>query len=125
MIPRRSLFLSSIACLAVSAPAGAQFVGRPTYAPVAVANPFLPDSRLPGPGVWREVDFLHDRIDRARDSGLISRREARRLSRETNRIAYRAFTYERDGLSSSEQAELTSRARAVESAISQAAVTAD
>ena len=125
MIPRRALFFSLIALLALPAPAGAQFVPRHTYPPVATADPFLPDSRLPGPGVWREVGFLHDRIDRARDAGLITRREARRFSRQANRIADRAFTYGRDGLSSSEQAELQSRTRAVESAISQAAVTGD
>jgi hypothetical protein len=125
MIPRRVLVASLILLPALAAPAGAQFVPRHTYPPVATADPFLPDSRLPGPGVWGNVGFLHDRIDRARDAGLLSRREARRLSRQANRIADRAFTYSRDGLSSSEQVELQSRTRAVESAISQAAVTRD
>ena len=125
MIPRRALVLSLIALAAPSAPAAAQFVPRPSYPPVAPADPFLPDSRLPGPGVWQDVGFLHDRIDRARDAGLLSRREARRFSRQASRIADRAFTYGRDGLSSSERAELQSRTRAVESAISQAAITRD
>jgi hypothetical protein len=125
MIPRRVLIGSLIALLALSAPAGAQFVPRHTYPPVATVDPFLPDSRLPGPAVWQEVDFLHDRIDRARDAGLLSRREARRLSRQADGIAGRAFVYGRDGLSSSERVELESRARAVDSAISQAAVTRD
>ena len=125
MIPRRALVASLVALPALSTPAGAQFVPRPNYPPVAAADPFLPDSRLPGPGVWQEVGFLHARIDRAREAGLISRREARRLSRQADRIADRAFIYGRDGLSSSERVELESRARAVDSAIAPAAATRD
>ena len=123
MNPRRALVASLIALPLLPAPAAAQFVPRPSYPPVAAADPFLPDSRAPGPAIWQEVDFLHARIDRARDAGLITRREARRLNREAHRIADRAWTYGRDGLSSSEREELQSRTRAVDSAILVAAAT--
>jgi hypothetical protein len=125
MIRSRTVIALFVAIPTLSVPAGAQFVPRRTYPPVAAANPFLPDSRLPGPGAWREVGFLRDRIGRASEAGLISRREARRLRRQTDRIAERSLIYGRDGLSSFEQAEIESRARAVDSAIAQAAVSED
>ena len=119
------LLILSLALLGLSAPAAAQIAAPRTYPSVGASDPFLPDSRLPGPAAWQEVGHLRDRIGRAREAGLISRREARRLYRQTNRLAARSRTYGRDGLSSSEQAEIRERALAVESAISQAAVTAN
>ena len=110
-----------IALPLLCAPAAAQIVPPRTYPSVGVADPFLPDSRLPGPSPWQEVGHLRDRIGQARDAGLITRREARRLYRQTDRIAARSYTYGRDGLSSSERTEIESRARAVDSALAQAA----
>lgn len=99
-------------------PAAGQIAEPHRYPPVGIADPFLPDSRLPGPGVWRDTEYLHDRIDRAREAGLITRREARRLNREVSRIRASGYRYERDGLSRSEQAELQARTQAVSAAIS-------
>lgn len=95
---------------ALAAPAGAQIAGKRDYGPVPAAGPFLPDSRLPGPGIGREVRDLEGRIDRARDSGALSKGEARRLEREARAIGRLARRYGRDGLSPPERAELENRA---------------
>ena len=95
---------------AASVPAGAQIAGRHDYGPVPVSSPFLEDSRLPGPGIGRELSDLEGRIDRARDRGALSRGEARRLGREARAIGRLARLYGRDGLSPSERAELEARA---------------
>jgi hypothetical protein len=100
-------FLALLAFAAV--PAGAQIAGRHDYGPVPVSSPFLPDSRLPGPGIGREVSDLQDRIDDARESGALSRGEAHRLGREARAIGRLANLYGRDGLSPSERAELENR----------------
>ncbi|WP_114952330.1 hypothetical protein [Sphingosinicella terrae] len=125
MIRSHPLLILSFGLAAFAAPAAAQIAAPRTYPSVGAANPFLPDSRLPGPSLWQEVGHLRDRIDQAREAGLITRREARRLNRQTDRIAARSYTYGRDGLSASERTEIESRARAVESAIVQATTTVD
>ena len=68
-------------------PAAAQIVGRPIYEPVGVADPFLGNGVLPAPSTRDELRDIDRRIDRGRDSGLISRREARQLRREARAIA--------------------------------------
>ncbi|HEX6375037.1 MAG TPA: hypothetical protein VFZ91_04895 [Allosphingosinicella sp.] len=103
--------------LAVAAPAGAQIAGKHDYGPVAPANPFLADSRLPGPGIGRDLGDLREGIGRARDGGRISDREARRLDREARAIGRLARVYARDGLSPSERAELEARARYLRDAV--------
>ena len=103
-------------------PVNAQIVGHRDYGPAPVSTPFLPDSSLPGAGIGREVAHLRGRIDRARDAGLISGREARRLDREVRLIASVARRYARDGLSPSERRELASRTRIVDGAISGASL---
>lgn len=106
------------ALLAVAAvPAGAQIAGKRDYGPVPESSPFLADSRLPGPGIGREVSDLEGRIDRARASGALSRGEARRLEREAEAIGRLARRYRRDGLSPSERAELEARARYLRDAV--------
>jgi hypothetical protein len=100
--------LALIAILA--APAGAQIAGKRDYGRVPAATPFLDDSRLPGPGIGRQLRDIDKRIDRARDSGRLSRREARRLHREARAVGRLARLYGRDGLSPSERAELENRA---------------
>lgn len=107
--------LSAFAALALAAaaptsPAGAQIAGKRDYGPVPSSSPFLADSRLPGPGIGREVRDLEERIDRARESGRLQRGEARRLGREARAIGRLARVYGRDGLSPSERAELENRA---------------
>ncbi|HEX9963918.1 MAG TPA: hypothetical protein VGB04_02935 [Allosphingosinicella sp.] len=94
-----------------TAPAEAQIAGKHDYGPAPVSSPFLEDSRLPGPGIGRELRDIDKRIDRARESGRLSGREARRLEREARAIGRLARVYGRDGLSPSERSELDARAR--------------
>jgi hypothetical protein len=112
----RSAALLPLAAL-LAAPAAAQIAGKHEYGPVGAANPFLADSRLPGPGVGRELRDLDRRIDRARESGALDRGEARRLEREARAIGRLADRYGRDGLSASERAELEARAAYLRGAI--------
>lgn len=100
-----ALTLAAIA----AAPAGAQIAGKRDYGPVPLSSPFLEDSRLPGPGIGKELDDIDRRIDRARESGRLSGREARRLEREARALGRLARRYGRDGLSPSERAELENR----------------
>lgn len=95
--------------LLVAMPASAQFAptGRP---PVErPLSPIAVDGRMPGPAPWREVRDVRERIDRGRDSGALSKREARRLKREAGRIDALASRYGRDGLSGTERRELEAR----------------
>lgn len=92
-----------------AAPAGAQIAGKRDYGPVPVSSPFLQDSRLPGPGIGRQLRDIDEDIDRARESGRLSGRDARRLEREARTVGRLARRYGRDGLSPSEQAELEAR----------------
>jgi hypothetical protein len=101
----------------IAVPAHAQFTGRHVYEPVGTSNPFLGDSRLPGPGIGRDLHDIRQRVDRARDSGAISGREARQLDREARRIGRLADLYGRDGLSASELAELQARAAYLRDAV--------
>lgn len=91
------------------APAGAQIAGKRDYGRVPAASPFPVDSRLPGPGVGRQLRDVDKRIEHARESGRLSGREARRLEREARAIGRLARLYGRDGLSPSERAELENR----------------
>lgn len=100
-----------------ASPAAAQITGRHDYGHVPVASPFLPDSRLGGPGLGKELRDLDRRIDRARDSGLISGREARRLGREARAIGRLGRIYGRDGISPSERVELEARTRYLRDAV--------
>ena len=95
---------------AVAAPGAAQIVGRNDYGPVGTANPLIGDSSLPGPGIGRQLRHIRQRIDRARESGIISRREARQLNREARLIGSLAARYGVHGLTQSERKELQARA---------------
>jgi hypothetical protein len=96
-------------CLLLAAPASAQIAGRHDYEPVPIANPFLADSSLPGPGIGQEMRDVRGKIHDARESGQISGREARQLRRESRAIERLAGVYGRDGLSQSERRELENR----------------
>ena len=109
--------LLCLLALAAAAPAAAQIAAKHDYGPVPLANPFLEDSRLPGPGLGRELRDIDRRIDRARDSGRLSGREARRLDREARALGRLAHRYGRDGLSPWERAELEARARYLRDAV--------
>ena len=84
-LPTPILFL---AALATAAPAAAQIVGRHDYGRVGTYDPFLGNGRMPGPSVRDELRDIDRRIDRARDSGSLSGREARQLRREARAIAW-------------------------------------
>jgi hypothetical protein len=114
----RPCLVCAAALAAAAAPASAQIAGKHDYGPVAPANPFLGDSRLPGPPLGKELRDIDERIERARDSGRLSGREARRLDREARAIGRLARAYGRDGLSPSERAELEARANYLRDALS-------
>jgi len=113
--------LALTACLLLSipiaVPAGAQIVGRHDHGPVTRSNPFIGDSRLPPRGVGREAHKINERVRRARDNGLISRQDARRLRREARAIERMAARYGADGLSQAERSELELRAQALSAAV--------
>jgi hypothetical protein len=114
----RRFALSAFALLAfAAAPARAQIAGKHDYGPVPVSSPFLEDSRLPGPGLGKELRDIEGRIESARDSGALSRGEARRLEREARAIGRLGRLYGRDGLSPSERAELENRAAYLRGAV--------
>ena len=110
-----------LACLllviAVAAPASAGIVGRHDHGPVPSPNPFIGDSRLPPRDAGRVAHKIHERVRRARDNGLISRQEARRLSREARLIEQLAARYDADGLSDPEGSELELRTQALSAAV--------
>lgn len=106
-----------VSSLAVSA--HAQFVGKPAYEPVSAPSLFVADIGPPGPGTARELRQIRDRIDRARDSGTLSRKEARQLHREARLIGRNARLFGRDGLSQSERRELQTRTQVLRESISQ------
>lgn len=115
----RCFALTAFALLAFgAAPTHAQIVGKHDYGHVPRSSPFLEDSRLPGPGLGKELRDIEGRIDRARDSGALSRGEARRLEREARAIGRLGRLYGRDGLSPSERAELENRAAYLRGAVS-------
>ena len=106
-----------LAALPLGAPAAAQIVGRPIYEPVGAADPFLGNGVMPAPSTRDELRDIGRRIDRGRDSGLISRREARQLRREARAIARLDRVYRGSGLSTSERAELQARTFALRSLV--------
>lgn len=111
-LPTLCLFAAALAT-----PAFAQIAGKHDYGPVPSASPFLPDSRLPGPPLGKELRDIDRRIERARDSGRLTGREARRLDREARAIGRLARLYGRDGLSPSERSELEARAAYLRDAV--------
>ncbi len=111
-----------LAAFALAAPAAAQIAGRPPREPVFRGNPFVDDGRMPGPGIRAEMGQVRRNIERARNNGFITRREARQLRRETRRIESAALRYARDGLSGAERDELAVRTQAVRGAASRVSV---
>ena len=99
------------AAFLLAGPAAAQFVGRPVYEPVPPAGAYSGDSILPGPGIGRELRDVRRGIERARDTGELTRREARELRREARLIDRSADRFRQGGLSASERRELETRAR--------------
>jgi hypothetical protein len=105
-----------MAALAIAVPAAAQIVGRHDYGMVGRPDPFLGNGRMPGPSVGDELRDIDRRIDRARDSGHLSSREARQLRREARAIAW-VGRHGHGDLSASQRLELTVRFQNLRDAI--------
>jgi len=93
---------------ALSVPAAAQIRDPSGGRGWPVPSPALP-------GVARELGQADRDIREGRESGQLSRREARALRRESRQIAVLEERYQRGGLSESERAELESRIAALRS----------
>ena len=97
----------------------------PFAAQAQIAPRTPPDGgRLPGiadspthPAIGRELRETRERIDRGRESGDLSKREARALRRENRQIGVLADRYSRDGISDAEYRELEMRARVLQSQV--------
>ena len=76
------------------------------YGPPAPAPRALPSYN---PGVSRDVGRVRSGIEHGKDSGQLSRKQAKRLKREAGEIRLLQERYARDGLSDQEQAELRNR----------------
>lgn len=110
--------LAILALVPFAAPAAGQIVGRAVYDDVPRVDRIgRADSRLPGPGIGRDLRDVRGRIDDARESGRISRGEARGYRREARAIGALASRYGADGLSPWEERELEFRAQALRSAV--------
>jgi hypothetical protein len=69
------------------------------------------------PTIGRELRETRDRIDRGRDNGDLSKREARALRREATQIGTLADRYGQDGISEAEHRELEMRTRVLQSQV--------
>jgi hypothetical protein len=105
---RTACVAASLALLAAS-PGNARISGGTSGGwPVPPRKPLL-DVQPPGPGIERQARHIGRKVERARESGAISRREARQLRREARLIDSLGYQYGRDGFSASEHAELQNR----------------
>ncbi len=94
----------AVAMLVLALPASAQAGFTRQGPPPRAGVPGIADVRtvvVPGGG-GRELDEAREAIERRRDSGELSRREARALRREAHRIARAQEWYARDGLDEAE-----------------------
>ncbi|WP_260583208.1 hypothetical protein [Sphingopyxis sp. PET50] len=66
-----------------------------------------------GPSIGSDLLDLRDRIDARRETGDLSKREARALRREARQIEALTERYGRDGLSDSERREIDMRTQAL------------
>ena len=95
--------------LLLATPASAQFWGGPSgSASISGGRPatLQPSNWTPSS---RETDQIRGDIRKGRDSGQLSRREARQLRRESYQIDRIQSRFGHDGLSDSESAELITR----------------
>ena len=103
--------------LFATAPAEARISGgtaSPWPTPLRQPFPVHPSST---PSLGGQVDKLENKVERARENGLISRGEARQLRRDARLIDRLGHRYARDGLSQSERAELQNRIHRLDGAI--------
>ncbi|MXP26774.1 hypothetical protein GRI39_12080 [Altererythrobacter indicus] len=100
---RKVLILGLLAC---SFPAQAQ-MGPPAPSDILEDQPDVPAAR--------EIDLARDNIHEGRKDGSLSKSQARNLKKHAARIDAVAERYARDGLSQSEQRDLSFQSRALES----------
>ena len=105
----RSLAFAAL-LMAVPSAARAEVYGPPApgeeKTPVAVEVSVIPGSRVLG----QDLEEARDRIKQQRESGAISKREAKALRRQAGLIDALAERYGADGLSDPERRELELRA---------------
>lgn len=103
-------------------------IGDTFYPQTGIVPPISP---APGPdanttAVVAELQENDDRIDAKRDSGQLSRREARGLRREQRVIGRLAQSYSADGvITDAERRELETRSRVLQGAADNAAFVTD
>jgi hypothetical protein len=114
---RHAVLVFLVLATSIATPAAARIAGNHPPRQAGPSNPFL-EQRPQGPGIGREVRDIRKRVERARDEGAISKREARQLKREARLIGRLERRYARDGLSASERAELENRAGYLRDAVS-------
>jgi len=103
-------FAVALLALALSSTAHAQFAPQP-LPPTGYRTPPIDGRVNAGMGaIGRELDRARRDIERRRDSGELSRSDAKRLRREVSRIDAMADRYRSDGLSEFERRELELRA---------------
>jgi len=119
-MPRLPILVLALAAAASAAPAAAQIVGRNDYGHVGRGDPFLADSSLGSPGAGREARQIRRDIRAGRESGQLSRGEARQLGREARRLGLSARRYRQGGLSVGESRELQMRVLALRSRVAAA-----
>ena len=122
--------VAAMVLLALPCTAQARFQSQPMPSGAArvpgIVEPAPPGSfRLPGmvqvrpgiidPFVEHDLREAHKNIERRRDNGELTGREARRLRREAHLVARLAYRYGRDGLSDPERRELALRAQTLRS----------
>jgi hypothetical protein len=117
---RLPILILALAVAATATPAAGQIVGRNDYGHVARDDPFVGDSSLGAPGAGREARDIRRDIRAGRESGQLSRREARHLRREAKRIGLSARRYRQGGLSIGESRELQLRVLALRGRVSAA-----
>ena len=83
--------------------------------PIRVESTPAPPNASRGVELAGQMRQLDERIDDLRDSGQISRREARNMRRDARAISHAWWRYGSDGLSDSEADELQSRLLAANS----------
>lgn len=114
-----------VVALTAAAPASAQLT-RATRAFPAASAPIRGDIRLPAPvnptversvSVRREVSDIRDDIRTGRETGQLSRREARALRGQAGWIRRASTRFGRDGYSYAELSLLRSRIEALRSAV--------
>jgi hypothetical protein len=111
-----------VLALASAVPAAAQIAGRNDYGHVGRFDPLADEGSMPTPSAAREARSIRRDIREGRESGQLSRREARQLGREAKRIGLSARRYRQGGLSAGESRELQMRVLALRGQVAAARI---